>query len=226
MNRQFGMRFDGLGNRIEEILKEYLIDNKEFTYFEIGVGEARTFRTIYDITKENIKHNDWFCFGLDLTNGWSTNLETTNKLFTPEELIIYKEGESAQEATTKLLSDKFHAALILRDNPREYIKRLDDNSIDISLIDASHGYNSVQADFLAIKDKIKIGGILLFHDFCVLCQGTDWQTVDNDFINVRRALGDLGLMDGKYPNWTFKGEILGSRFQNLDGNGVGVFQKI
>jgi hypothetical protein len=40
-----------------------------------------------------------------------------------------------------------------------------DNSIDTLFIDADHSYNGVKRDFEAWISKVKVGGIILFHDY-------------------------------------------------------------
>ena len=44
-------------------------------------------------------------------------------------------------------------------------KYFDNKSIDLLFVDAEHGYDSIHKDFYAFKPKMKVGGLILFHDY-------------------------------------------------------------
>jgi hypothetical protein len=46
----------------------------------------------------------------------------------------------------------------------EASKLFEDNSIDLIFIDACHGYEEVKKDCMAYLPKVKLGGLILFHD--------------------------------------------------------------
>lgn len=221
-NKIFGIRMNGLESPIENIVKDYLNNSKynEFRFLEIGSAAGATLKAIYEITKENIKHDNWRIDGLDLVNGWSLDLNIIKEFGYP--IGIYQNGIRNPELT--IYNER--AFLWLENNPREWIKNLNDGSIDIAFIDGEHSKQEVTKDFLAVESKIKLGGQIWFHDCGVLETGTDWQPVGQEFINVRGAINDLGLWDNKYPGWEFVREISGSRLVGGDGNSCGVFRKL
>ena len=178
MNRNWGLRFDGLGEDIEKIIINYLSNsnNKRFIYAEIGAGTCLTMRAIYDIVKENIKHNDWSIWGLDIENGYSLDWDKINTAFSQEELQLYVNRQRKNVSYG-------HAQLYIEKEPRKWIENIDNNSLNIALIDADHSYREVTKDFLAIENKVIRGGLIGFHDTCVLSQGTDYQSFGDDFIN-------------------------------------------
>lgn len=224
MKRQFGIRFDGLEKEVENLIKKYLEDNPyiyNFNYYEIGTAGAFTLRAISDIIKENITHNNWKATGLDLVNGYSLNWGEISQVFNKQTLQIFTNG----------LSDIVYlkppnTRLLLFDNPREYSKTLPNCSLDIVLVDGNHNEQNVTEDFLSIEDKVKLHGLVLFHDIGDEESGTDPQ-VGGGFIEVKQAVQKLGLFDGSRPNWEFIKIIPGSRATKTgDGNSLGVFRKV
>lgn len=219
--RKYGIRQSGNEQAIEKIFVDYLKDfnGNNFYYLEIGCASCESMNSIYDIIGENAREGlCWTVNGLEISDWVKIDWCVKERFKHP--LSIYLNGKKYGN------SPDSNAILCAEDNPREWISKLPDESIDICFIDADHGYTSVQSDFLAVESKIKKNGILWFHDFCVLSQMTDWQNYSQDFINVRRACADLGLMDNKRNGWIFLGENLASRFVNGDGNGIGIFKKI
>lgn len=218
--REFGIRMGGCESEIEHLFIDYLKASKdnEFKYLEIGAASCVTLRAIYDIVKENIKHDKWKVIGVDIDGGWSVDWNTIKSKFSDKEIDVW---------TNRLTGGNIpvpHADLWIDKNPRELIStHLKD--IDICFIDACHG-KCVAHDFVCVEKNIKSGGIAFFHDVGVLEQGTDWQEHCKEFINVRKHLIELGLFDNKYPNWVFEKEIKGSRFWGGDGNSCGVFRKL
>jgi len=217
--KKFGIRMDGCEQEVENLIKSYCASKKAVTYYEIGVANGTTFRAVYDILSETGVHY-FQLFGLDLPNGWCLNDKDGIKTRFNEEMIDIVINSPSCDAKKK-------AHLFLRDNPRQFTQEFFPSSyIDICLIDGSHGKKSVTDDFLSIEKKIAPGGFVMFHDFCILSQGTDWQEYDKDYINVRAACRELGLIDNKREGWLFKKEILGTRFTGGEGNGIGVFEKL
>ena len=217
---EFGIRMSGNESYIEDLLKTYLFNNKEFRYLEIGFGTGLTCRAIYDIVLQNIKHDNYLFYGLELYGGWSIDWNLINKSFKKEEIEVFVNGLSGRCIDSKITKVRF----FLEKQPREWIKKLNDK-IDIIFIDGEHSQPEVTKDFLAIEDKVKKNGLVLFHDACLLSQGTDYQSLGNEFINVRKALRDLGLLDNKRDGWRFHSENLASRFRGGDGNGIICIQK-
>lgn len=215
--RKFGIKLDGQEQIIEDIIVNYLKESnyQEFKYLEIGAAGSVTMKAIYEIISENIKHQNWSIWGLDLPNGYSLDWNQINKFGYPLKVI----KNNIHVFNTP---EKANATLWLQDNPRELINSLDNESIDICFIDADHSYKAVQADFLVVEPKIKKNGIITAHDTDVLSQGTDFQELSQDFIGARRAFSDLGLYDNKKTDWQFLFETQGFN----GGNGCSFFRKI
>jgi len=219
--KKFGIRTDGIEEQVEKLFIEYLkTSNNNFKYYEIGCAGCITLKAITDIVKENIKHNNWIIEGIDLSQESSMNWQEVNSVFSTQTLQIFNNGLS----NLNYLNIP-HTRLLLWENPREYTKSLDNKSLDIILIDGNHNEINVTEDFLSVEDKVKDDGLVLFHDFSELDQGTDPQA-GGGFIEVREACKKLGLIDNSRKGWTFIEEIKGSRNWGGDGNGVGVFKKI
>lgn len=219
--KKFGIRTDGIEIEIENLFKEYLNKNKKnFRYYEIGCAGCITLRAITDIVKENITDNNWLVDGIDLVKDSSLNWEEINSVFNQKTLQVFTEGISN---LNYLNAPK--TRLLLWEDPRTYSKSLENNSIDIVFIDGNHNKYNVIEDFLSIEDKVKLNGLVLFHDFSEPEQNTDPQA-GGGFIEVRLACQDLGLLDNSRSGWNFIKEIPGSRAWGGDGNGVGVFKKL
>lgn len=201
---------------IEESFKQYLETNEnDFKYLEIGAAGTVSMKSIYEIVSENIKHNNWEIHGLDLPSGWSLDWNQIANFNHP--LCLYING-----IQNLARFDTFaKASLWLLSDPRKWISELKDESIDICFIDGCHGAPCVTADFKAVQPKIKKGGIVFFHDAGEPEQGTDWQGHCNEYINVRKAINYLGLLETsefKLHEWEFIFETQGSRKVGGDGN--------
>lgn len=219
--KKFGIRTDGIEEEIEKLFIDYLnTNNNNFKYYEIGCAGCITLKAITDIVKENIKHNNWLVEGIDLSKESSMNWQEVNSVFSLQTLQIFNNGLN----NVNYLNPP-QTRLLLWENPREYTKSLNNESLDIVLIDGNHNEINVTEDFISIEDKVKQNGLVLFHDFSEPEQGTDPQA-GGGFIEVRRACEKLGLINNTRTGWSFVKEIKGSRSWGGDGNGVGVFKKI
>jgi len=219
--KKFGIRTDGIEEEMEKLFIDYLnTNNNNFKYYEIGCAGCITLKAITDIVKENIKHNNWLVEGIDLSKESSMNWQEVNSVFSLQTLQIFNNGLN----NVNYLNPP-KTRLLLWENPREYTKSLNNESLDIVLIDGNHNEINVTEDFISIEDKVKQNGLVLFHDFSEPEQGTDPQA-GGGFIEVRRACEKLGLINNTRTGWSFVKEIKGSRSWGGDGNGVGVFKKI
>lgn len=227
--RTAGIRMDGVIEQLEPLLIDHIKDKNEYVLLEIGFASGQSHRAFHDIIKENIKTNNWITFGLDLTNSLDVNFNNINKLFANEELIVNRENGDF-ETLSKLHTEKYHSVLVLRplETVRDWIKNIDDNSLDFCVIDADHSEIEVTKDFLAIENKMKSGSIVAFHDSCPASQGTDRQS-HGDFINVRKAMDKLGLLNDARAGFKLFKELLGTRTTLNDengGNGMILIQKL
>ena len=216
-NKVFGIRTQGLEKELEEIISNHVKDKLEYTFLEIGVATALSHRAIRDIISENIKTNDYLTLGLDILNSPDVNFDKINKIFTPDELLINnKQGD--EDFLNKLESGEYHSILVLRENPREWIKNITDNELDLVWIDSCHCYDCCKGDFLAIEHKVKSGALIIFHDATIDCQDTDTQ-IHGGGIAVRKAIEDLSLLYNKRPGFELVKEIFGTRTTLGDSNG-------
>lgn len=223
--KKFGIRMDGNESSIENTITAYLSESKypDFKYLEIGAAGTVSMKAIYEIISENIRHNEWEVHGLDLPNGWSLDWQQIQNFNHP--LSIYINGNKSMSRFDYLSK----ASLWLESDPRQWISNLKDESIDICFIDGCHGAPCVMKDFEAVKSKVKKNGIVFFHDAGEPEQGTDWQGHCNQYINVRKGIDDLGLLESsnaKINGWQFMFESQGSRKIGGDGNSCVFVRKI
>ena len=228
--KEFGIRFSGLEQPLEEILIDHIKDKNQYTFLEIGFASGKTHKAIREIIKENINTDFWMTIGLDLINSDNVNFKEINQIFNENELLVYRPGDD----DAKLASlGKYHSVLTLRENPREdFIKNIDDNGLDLCLIDANHSLTNTYNDFIAIENKMVPGSLVLFHDAGIEETGSDFQCVENgvkQYIDVRGALIKLGLLGDHRKGWRLIQMIPGTRHLNKNpdgGNSLAVFQKI
>lgn len=114
-------------------------------------------------------------------------------------------------------------------NSYEVYNQLADNSQHFGLIDGNHSYPITLVDFLVYSDKIRIGGLVAFHDTGKQIPAyKDYQHLgsrsDPDmFIACRKAVKKLGLLDNKHEGW----KLIYDEFDpNFDTGGIVVVQKI
>lgn len=96
--------------------------------------------------------------------------------------------------------------------------------IDICLIDGCHCYRCARNDFEQVEPWITRGGIVLFHDFAPVAQGSKDQHGDRSMLEVRRAVDDLGLLSNTRHGWKMLDEWVGD--ESKGGTNMGVFQKL
>ena len=229
MSRKFGIRWDGLEQTFEDILKNHLKDKRDYVFLEIGFAHGATHLAVRDIIAENIESGAWLTIGLDLLNSADVNFKQINQLFWQENDLLVNRFQGEKEIQDKLTTGNYHSILVLRDDPRGWIKQLSDNSLDFVFIDGCHGKKCVMEDFIAIEPKVKPNGLVAFHDCGDEETGTDWQSHCNEYINVKNAIIELGLFDKKRPGWKIFTELSGTRKINKDpngGNSLAIFQKL
>lgn len=219
--KRMGLRMGGCEEPLEKMFIEYLNDSKDsFSYLEIGAAGCVTFKSIYEIVKENFKNDNFSLIALDLVDGWSLDWRDIQNFKNNFPLNIFK-NKQPQEGN----SEEAKASLVLESDPRKFISEMDDESLDICFIDGCHGRPCVMKDFETVEPKIKSGGIVFFHDVGEPEQGTDWQGHCNEYINARQAIIDLGLLEETREKWKVHKDIRGSRYWGGDGNSIIAFIK-
>lgn len=110
----------------------------------------------------------------------------------------------------------------------EVSHQLTNDVFNFGFIDANHSFHRVIADFVAYATKIKVGGILAFHDTNTMIKPyTDYQKVGSKsdermYISVRPALNAIGLLDNAFPEW----ELLFDEYDIENGaSGITAFIK-
>ena len=226
MSRRFGIRLSGCEGPLEDLIKQHVATcytNPDYTLIEIGSAGCTTLRAFRDIMVEARGIKSWRAVGFDLPpdKAWSLNMDEINQAFDGKPCIIdHREIETLNTITNSMV-------LILLDDPRAYIRDTFLYRADFVFIDASHG-KSCGYDFLAVENKVAPGGLVVFHDYGELEQGTDWQAEDREFISVRSYVHRLGLASPcpePRKGWRFIGEIKGSRHWGGDGNSCAVVQR-
>lgn len=76
----------------------------------------------------------------------------------------------------------------------EYVKNVEDNSIDFIYIDGNHQYSSVKEDILSWLPKIKKGGIISGHDY-------SWDSVKKVTQEIFQKIPDKTYDDS---SWMYK----------------------
>lgn len=177
-----------------------------FQYLEIGVCEGRTISTMCKLFEA--LEIDYKAIGIDIENGF----------FNQEEWLI----------NTLPFKDKI--TLNLKGSP-EALKEIPNETIDLIFIDGNHSYNNVINDFKEADRIIKQGGIIMFHDSDIQCQGKDINEYQINGIEIRKALEDLEFIpisDFGLPTRMVGKYYLINDFENLnpDGRGIFIIQKI
>lgn len=231
--KKLGLGLDGCEMGVEQLLKQHVSYSQSpvYTVVEIGSAGCITLRAFKDVVAEN-RIAPWRVVGFDLPDGWSLDMNEINQVFDGKPNILKEEDIGKATPTNRM-------ELWLLKDPRKYLKDNLPYPIDFAFIDGCHGKCAAN-DFLAIEPKVNVGGIVMFHDFGFLDQGRDFQPHCQEFINVRKHLADIGLIDTRAgenkdktvrSGWRFLGEIQGSRYwkdaasPETKGNSCGIFQK-
>lgn len=230
-HKRMGIRMEGTESVLESLLHQqinspYISKEKPYTLIEIGSAGCVTLRAFKDIVSQARGEAPWRVFGFDLPEGkaWSLDWDEIRKAFdgVPHLLTEADKGQEERYSFNQMY-------LWLLDDPRAFLKEQFSLPIDFCFIDGSHGI-SAGYDFLAIEHKVAPGGVVVFHDYGELEQGTDWQDHDKEFISVRSYVHRLGLATPSpqgvlRKGWRFVGEIKGSRHWGGDGNSCAVVQR-
>lgn len=98
------------------------------------------------------------------------------------------------------LEKKYPIVKVLDIDSVEASKFVLDRSLDLVFIDGDHSYEGAKRDILAWKPKLKIGGILAGHDYCISSD----HNCDGPKLAVDELLSkyDLQFMPDDCPNGT------------------------
>lgn len=73
----------------------------------------------------------------------------------------------------------------------EYVKTIQNESIDFVYIDGNHQYSSVKEDIINWIPKIKLGGVLCGHDYC-------WNSVSSAINDTLKDKPDMVFTDSSW----------------------------
>jgi hypothetical protein len=229
--RKMGIRMSGCEAPLEDLLRQHvaLYSTGDYTLVEIGSAGCVTLRAFRDIVAEMPNGCRRAVIGVDLIpeKAWSLDMAEVNRSFyeVPHQIVYPEKGQSWREPHTAFQP---WMTLCLLSEPRVWLAGPDSpQRMDFVFIDGCHGKCS-GLDFLAIERKIVPGGVVVFHDYGEIEQGTDWQHHCREFINVRTYVHRLGLAqpcNEPRKGWRFLGEIPGSRRWGGDGNSAAVVQR-
>ncbi len=219
---------DGVGPVLEDLFNQHLDNHIPYsdTYTMVEIGSAgcvslRSFRDIIAARQKGL----WRVVGFDLSpdKAWSLDMGEVKKSF---DGVVGSVATNPLEASLGW-SDDNSMTLVLLDDPRVFLAQRFPFNIDFAFIDGCHGICSGK-DFLAIENKVAVGGLVVFHDYGEAEQGSDFQIHCREFISVRSYVHRLGLAAPcvvSRKGWRFIGEIKGSRHWGGDGNSCAVIQR-
>lgn len=209
---RLGIRMNGTEDRFLSLILSKARERGSLSLFELGTAEGGTLSGIWQmLISEGIE--DYTLVGCDLPAGWSC--DRTKLAATMNRLGCWWGAYDRPEVAPQ------KGAQIYFVDGRVLIRALNERygfSPDVSFIDGCHSSRCVTADFEAVAPTVVPGGLVIFHDAGVEEQGSDWQGHCGEFINVRKAIQDLGLLDGKRPGWRLVEEIRGDRDRGGEGN--------
>lgn len=221
--RKLGIRYEGAEEGFEQTLRDVLDCGwDEFNAIEIGSAGCATLRAIYDIIKDVRGDLPFRVIGVDIPQGLQNEIKEIQKNY-PSELII----QNLIEIGNAKLSITPNVTNLLISDGVTLLKNNWNLPIHFAHIDALHCFCHSTQDFLAIEPHVVKNGIVVFHDTCPISQGKDLQH-DNLYIDVRRAITELGLLNNTRPGWELVREIQGTRTETNEwgGHGCSVFRKI
>lgn len=157
--------------RVDEVLNEIVMKLSK------GKMLAGDLEVLYEASKDKeiiVELGTSFGLGAMILslNGGKVHTVDNYKIFEDEDFIIHKVDKSASDSLFETVSNylllfgkyKDNIKLIYSDTKSES-KKWKDESIDLLYIDADHSAKGVKEDFGNWKGKVKIGGLILFHDY-------------------------------------------------------------
>jgi len=209
----FGM--NGMEERILTLARAIAVKFNEVTYVEIGVAEGTTLTAIGSILRDHAKK--WRAIGIELPNGYSFSMQRVMDFARERSLkldFIVPNGN--------IQHPRWGQVTVFLKDSQTFLTEMWQETIQFALIDGCHGRPCVIQDFLAVEAFAVKGALVMFHDYG-LDQVGHHQPHCPGGIDVRGAVQDLGLLNGKREGWILREELLADR----PGGGwdMGIFQK-
>lgn len=175
---------------------------------EIGTAGGITLRNLFNWVKEVNSKIKVHAHGVDLPNGWSLNFE---ELKANVDGVISTENTELVRTFLEYMPNHDYRILWLAHAPHTLLRMI--SGIAILHIDGDHSYEGVMADFHVMKNNMRTGGLMMFHDYDEGSQGIP--QANGAKIEVRRAVQEIQRL---YPEY-FK------FFEELhpNGRGAGMF---
>lgn len=148
--------------------------------------------------------------------------------------FITKRGKNNGHTAIDNNADKpveipFEGCRLIIGNSNEVYNQINDEHFHLLFIDGNHSFPMTVSDFFCYKDKVKLGGFILFHDTGRhIKQFKDYQKIGSDtdpdmYIKCRKALKKIGLLDDKFDGWKL---FLDSADDKDEAGGMTVIRKI
>lgn len=211
---KLGICTAGCEDVFEEFLRASFKTDDDFTYLEVGIADGTTLLAVAKVVEDVIG----YCriVGVDVPEC---------PVFNPEAF----QSRAGGSVDTLMFEAKAGTGLSVYLLPQGVqrpgvVERILPAGINFAFIDGCHGKACAMADFLAVENSIKPGGIVCFHDACEEDQGSSFQAHCQENINVREALCSLGLISQERPGWELIQEVHGDKARN--GNGMCFFRKL
>lgn len=200
--KQWGICMTGneikIASAILNVSNNYAYDEL-FIYVEIGVARGDTFIAVCELLDLTLLN--WRAVAIDIRQGWSLDFK----------------------GLTNRTSKYRNQVLLSFDGSPDAFKDFPFNKIDVAFIDGNHGSEEAMQDFRAVDKLLVSGGIAIFHDTDVMCQGMDVHEFQPKGIQVRKACEELGFLDNTNPNYELITDFVGvSRY---GGRGIVIVKK-
>lgn len=178
--------WDGL----EHFLDWMIFTKKPNIYYEIGVHHGFSFFAACQSIKAHKLPT--VCIGVDT---WQGDAHEN-----------YSNGDEIFKTVSDYNQEHYSSfAALRRMSSIEASKVVQDRSVDILHIDAGHSYEDIHSDFFTWLPKMKLGGIVLIHDVCVMREHFGvprfWNEVSQFFpsFHIPYSCGLGVLTINKYP---------------------------